>query len=52
MLPNILHDAPEEIASRLDQLGVTQVALREAIYQGHLQRTRLTLNHPRLSPFS
>ena len=46
MLPNILHDAPEEIASRLEQLGVTEVALREAIYQGHLQRTRLTLNHP------
>ena len=50
MLPNILYDAPEEIASRLDQLGVTEVALREAIYQGHLQRTRLTLNHPRTFP--
>lgn len=50
MLPNILHDAPAEIASRLEQLGVTDVALREAIYQGHLQRTRLTLNHPRNFP--
>lgn len=50
MLQNILHDAPEEIASRLEQLGVTEVALREAIYQGHLQRTRLTLNHPRTFP--
>lgn len=50
MVPNILHDAPEEIASRLEQLGVTEVALREAIYQGHLQRTRLTLNHPRTFP--
>lgn len=50
MLPNILYDAPKEIASRLEQLGVTEVALREAIYQGHLQRTRLTLNHPRNFP--
>lgn len=50
MVPNILHDAPEEIATRLAQLGVTEVALREAIYQGHLQRTRLTLNHPRNFP--
>lgn len=50
MVPSILHDAPEEIASRLEQLGVTEVALREAIYQGHLQRTRLTLNHPRIFP--
>lgn len=50
MLPNILYDAPEEIANRLEQLGVTEVALREAIYQGHLQRTRMTLNHPRNFP--
>jgi hypothetical protein len=50
MLTNILYDAPLEIAGRLEQLGVTEVALREAIYQGHLQRTRLTLNHPRNFP--
>lgn len=42
----VLFDSPEEIASRLEQLGVNEGALREAIYQGHLQRTRLTLNHP------
>lgn len=50
MLPNILYDAPAEIASRLEQLGVTEGVLREAIYQGHLHRTRLTLNHPRNFP--
>lgn len=46
MFPSILYDAPEEISARLAQLRVTETALREAIYQGHLQRTRLTLNHP------
>lgn len=50
MVPNILHGSPEEIATRLAQLGVTEVALREAIYQGHLQRSRMTLNHPRTFP--
>lgn len=50
MLTNVLHDAPEEIASRLDLLGVSEAALREAIYQGHLQRSQLTLNHPRTFP--
>jgi hypothetical protein len=42
----VLFDNPEEIVHRLEQLGVNEGALREAIYQGHLQRTRLTLNHP------
>lgn len=42
----VLFDNPEAIASRLEQLGLEEGALREAIYQGHLQRTRLTLNHP------
>lgn len=46
MNATVLFDNPEEIASRLEQLGVNEGALREAIYQGHLQRTRLTLNHP------
>lgn len=46
MNATVLFDNPEEIASRLEQLGVNERALREAIYQGHLQRTRLTLNHP------
>ncbi|HBX73651.1 hypothetical protein [Haliea sp.] len=43
---NVLVENADEIASRLDQLGVTEAALRESVYQGHLQRTRLTLNHP------
>ena len=42
----ILFDNAEEIASRLDEFGVNEPALREAVYQGHLQRTRLTPNHP------
>lgn len=41
-----LFDNPEEIANRLEQLGVNEGALREAVRQGHLQRARLTLNHP------
>lgn len=41
-----LFNEPDTIATRLTQLGVTEGALREAVYQGHLQRTRLTLNHP------
>lgn len=39
-------DNPEVVANRLQQLGLKESPLREAIYQGHLQRTRLTLNHP------
>lgn len=46
MSPIVLFENTDEIASRLDQLEVNEVALREAVYQGHLQRTRLTLNHP------
>jgi hypothetical protein len=42
----VLFDKPAEISNRLAQLGVNEGALREAVYQGHLQRTRLTLNHP------
>lgn len=42
----VLFENADEIASRLDVLSVKEAALREAVYQGHLQRTRLTLNHP------
>jgi hypothetical protein len=42
----VLFDNPDGITSRLAQLGVNAAVLREAVYQGHLQRTRLTLNHP------
>ena len=42
----VLFDNSQEIANRLEQLGLNEAALREAVYQGHLQRTRLTLNHP------
>jgi hypothetical protein len=42
----VLFENHDEIASRLKQLGVRETTLREAVYQGHLQRTRLTTNHP------
>jgi hypothetical protein len=50
MAPHIIHLDPITVADRLEQLGVTQDALRESIYQAHLQRTRLTPNHPRIFP--
>lgn len=46
MSTTVLFDNPQEIASRLEQLGLEESALREAVNQGHLQRTRLTLNYP------
>lgn len=46
MNANILFNSPYEIANRLEQLGLREAELREAVNQGHLQRTRLTLNHP------
>lgn len=42
----VLFNDADAIASRLMQMGMNEAALREAVYQGHLQRTRLTLNHP------
>lgn len=42
----VLFDDPHEISSRLHGMGLTEASLREAIYQGHLQRTQLTINHP------
>lgn len=42
----VLHDNADEIASRLEQLGLNEQALHEAIWQGHLHRARLTENHP------
>ena len=46
MYATILFDKPNEIANRLEQLGLREAELREAVNQGHLQRTRLTSNHP------
>lgn len=46
MNATVLFDNPEVIADRLQQLGLDEALLREAVYQGHLQRARLTLNHP------
>jgi hypothetical protein len=46
MTVNVLFDDRETIAARLEQLGLEESVLREAVNQGHLQRSRLTLNHP------
>ncbi|MBX3713501.1 MAG: hypothetical protein KF800_16200 [Lysobacter sp.] len=37
---------PKSVADRLAELGLEEGRLREAVFQGHLQRTRLTRNHP------
>jgi hypothetical protein len=46
MSATVLIENTDEIFRRLDQLGVKEIALIEAVRQGHIQRTRLTLNHP------
>lgn len=46
MNASVLFDDPVAIADRLKQLALEEAPLREAVYQGHLQRARLTLNHP------
>ncbi|VDL20731.1 hypothetical protein BANRA_00002 [Pseudomonas aeruginosa] len=40
----------DEIAARLEQLSLEREPLREAINQAHLQRVRLTPNHPSIFP--
>lgn len=42
----VLHAKSEEAFDRLQKLGMSESAVREAVFQGHLQRVRLTLNHP------
>lgn len=37
---------PVDVANRLEAMGLNEAALREAVNQGYLQRTRLTANHP------
>lgn len=39
-----------DVTSRLDQLSLSLEAVREAVYQGHLHRVRLTQNHPSIFP--
>ena len=50
MAATVLHQEPQEVASRLDQLGLKQGSLLDAVYQGLLHRARLTSNHPRIFP--
>lgn len=45
-----VYTQPNDTAVRLAELKVSEAALREAVNQGHLQRTRLTPNHPRIFP--
>lgn len=46
----LVHAVPETVLGRLGQLQLSESALREAIYQAHLQRARLTKNHPPTFP--
>jgi hypothetical protein len=50
MTSSLVHSDPLAVSSRLEQLGLDATPLREAVYQGHLQRTRLTPNHPKIFP--
>lgn len=50
MTTNAVYKEPEAIASRLEQLCLNEEDLRDSIYQAHLQRVRLTPNHPRIFP--
>lgn len=50
MRMNVVFSESDEVAARLEELGVSEASLREAINQGHLQRARLTPNHPRIFP--
>lgn len=43
---NAIFKTQEEVATRLEQLGASGAAIREAVNQGYLQRERLTANHP------
>ena len=48
MASHSIHSDPVTVGERLEQLGLTQETLRESIFQAHLQRMRLTPNHPRI----
>jgi hypothetical protein len=48
MHTHVVVSEPDEVVKRLEVLGVSEALLKEAINQGHLQRARLTPNHPRI----
>lgn len=48
MTPRIVVSEPVEVYGRLAQLGLREEPLREALRQAHLQRSRLTQNHPKI----
>lgn len=50
MRTTVLYQDAPQIAEKLDQLKLTETALREAVRQGLMHRARLTKNHPRIYP--
>lgn len=48
MVKNLVHSEAAAVSSRLDELGLTENSLREAVNQAHLHRVRLTPHHPRI----
>jgi hypothetical protein len=50
MQNSLIHANAETVTERLEMLQLSEQALREAIYQAHLQRARLTKNHPPTFP--
>lgn len=50
MSSDAVHADPVTVSQRLSELSLSEPALREAILQAHLHRSRLTPNHPRIFP--
>lgn len=50
MSADAIHADPVTVSVRLSELSLNEPALREAILQAHLQRSRLTANHPKIFP--
>lgn len=46
----VVRNQPEDVDSRLFQLGLTEEVLLQAVRRGHLARTECTPNHPFMFP--
>ena len=44
----LLH-TEEKALDRLSQMGLSENALTESVWQGYLARSRTTINHPRIA---
>lgn len=45
-----VHFEPQDVITRLQQLGLDEISLQGAVQQAHLYRVRITANHPRIYP--